>query len=143
MIKTVRFVVALALVLVSGAAKAGEVGDYAKGAGVKLAHGLASVLYAPFDQIVTPIAFAIDQDQQGPVRSVVGFVAGIPLGMLNANLRSLRGGAELATFLFVADPSAARPFELRPQLTGYAMLAAPEKQRPVQVASRSSRPSGD
>src|SRR5262245_30874052 len=119
MAKTLRTVAAvLALVIgFSGSAQASPAGDYAKGAGRKLGHGLLSVLYAPAELIVTPIAFALDRDAQGAPASAVGFVAGIPAGLLNGSVRNLHGGAEVLTFAFVADPGQARPFDVTPCVT--------------------------
>src|SRR5689334_8985187 len=94
-------VMALTLGIGAGPARAGEAGAYLKGAAAKLGHGVASVLYAPADVVVTPCAFAVDRDSDGAVASSVGLSLGLPLGLLNAGYRATLGFAEVTTFLFV------------------------------------------
>lgn len=144
--KTVRTMAAVVLmgiltVGVSGSAAAGPASDYAKGAVTKLGHGLAQVIYAPADLIVTPVSFAIGMDRDA--RAAVGFGFGLPGGALNAGYRMTAGLAEVFTCPFVYDPTAARPFSAEPMVTGWNLIPqAPSAKRPVQVAQR-SRPSGD
>ena len=134
--------VAVVLMSASSARAEGAVGDYVKASGMKLVHGVASCLYSPLEYLVTPVAFAIHMDGDG--RAPVGFVAGIPLGVFNANFRAMRGGWEILTFPFVADSSAARPFDFEPQVTGWTMYGRAHTIAPASSSTiETARASGD
>jgi hypothetical protein len=154
---TIAVVVVVAVMMGLGGApaRAGEGAlrsSYPGAAAVKLAHGLGYMLYSPAELVVTPVAFAVEQDRKaGGIGAGRGLFVGLLFAPFNVLARYTIGGGEAFTFAFVGDPTAARPFDFTPQITGWSMTGSYQPQmgppEPVRTAVASEparrRPSGD
>ncbi len=90
--------VAAAVLSVAGTADARS---YAGAMGAKAVHALADIIYAPFEVIVTPIAWSLDFERNDR-RALTGFLHGVVPGAGLAVNRLERGVSDLITFPIVS-----------------------------------------
>ncbi len=92
-----RTAAALAAAAVLALAGPADARSYGQAAGAKLVHALADIVYAPFELVVTPVAWSLDFEREEE-RAMPGLVAGLVPGAGLGALRLVRGVSDLITF---------------------------------------------